>query len=211
MIKKEGSQRDEDSKGTMKRKYSLEMMLPQPMKIVEESSSGRSTWPDNVGNGRIEVGDVVRVPMAKGAQVDGLVIEIINDSKILVDCGEFNKEVNPDDCELVTKVMDFEEGDKVEVKPAESQLYFVGKIIKIHPDKTMDVLMEGDDPDDIEYRISPENARKLMSRRALVVNRWKRAFMMVLAANFFRRIHFYPRGESKRDSSTPIDMSEEKL
>lgn len=185
----------------MKRKYSLELMT-QPVKFSEEVSSGRSTWPENVGNSRVEVGDVVRVA-AKGGFVEGLVIEIIGPTKIIVDCGDFNKEVHPDECELLAKVMDFEEGDKVEVKPADSQLYFVGKIIRIHPDKTLDVLMDGDDPDDIEYNVSPDNARKLMSRRALVVNRWKRAFMLVLAANFFRRIHFYPRVESKLADDPP--------
>jgi hypothetical protein len=176
--------------------------MTQPVKFSEEVSSGRSTWPENVGNSRVEVGDVVRVA-AKGGFVEGLVIEIIGPTKIIVDCGDFNKEVHPDECELLAKVMDFEEGDKVEVKPADSQLYFVGKIIRIHPDKTLDVLMDGDDPDDIEYNVSPDNARKLMSRRALVVNRWKRAFMLVLAANFFRRIHFYPRVESKLADDPP--------
>lgn len=178
-------------------------LMTQPVKFNEELNSGRSTWPENVGASRVEVGDVVRVAAAKGAFVDGLVIEIIGPTKIIVDCGDFNKEVNPDECELITKVMDFEEGDKVEVKPADSQLYFVGKVIRIHPDKTLDVLMDGDDPDDIEYNVSPDNARKLMSRRALVVNRWKRAFMLVLAANFFRRIHFYPRVESKLVDDPP--------
>lgn len=182
--------------------------MPHSMKFHDESFKGG--WPDRFANGRAEVGDVVRVPMANGATVDGLILEIISTNKILVDCGDVTREVNLEDCELITKAMDFEEGDKVEVKPADSQLYFVGKVIMIHVDKTMDVLMDGDDPEDIEYKISPENARKLMSRRALVINRWKRAFMLVLAANFFRRIHFYPRSESKQNESIrTTDISDE--
>jgi hypothetical protein len=207
--KNEISERSDDSKGTMKRKYSLELMMPHSLRFHEESFRGG--WPDSIGNGRVEVGDVVRVPMTNGSTVDGLVLEIISTNKIIVDCGDISREVNPEECELITKVMDFEEGDKVEVKPADCQLYFVGKVIKIHADKTMDVLMDGDDPEDIEYKISPENTRKLMSRRALVINRWKRAFMLVLATNFFRRIHFYPRSESKQNESIhATDVSGEK-
>jgi hypothetical protein len=122
---------------------------------------------------------------------EGLVVEHINDFKIRVDFGNCIRECLIDHCTLITKAMEFEEGDKVEIKPVGLHLYFVGKIIKIHEDKSMNIKMETDDDvEDIEYHVLPENTRKIMSRRALVVNRWKKAFMLVLAANFFRRIEF---------------------
>jgi hypothetical protein len=54
----------------------------------------------------------------------------------------------------------------------------------------MDILMDGEDEEDIEYEVSVENVRKLMSRRSVVVNRWRKAFMLIVASNFFRRIEF---------------------
>jgi hypothetical protein len=41
-------------------------------------------------------------------------------------------------------------GDKVEARPKGMALFFVGYIIKINEDATVDVRMEGDNPDDIE-------------------------------------------------------------
>lgn len=161
------------------------------------------------GNSKTEAGDVVRVSLGKSGDADGLVIETVNETKVLVDFGDYVKEVLLEDCTLIAKAMDFEEGDKVEVKPVGSQLYFVGKVIKIHSNKSMDVLMDGDDPDDIEYNVQPDNARKLMSRRSMVINRWKKAFMMVLAANFFRRISFHsvPPAGFKLDSQSHLTIT----
>jgi hypothetical protein len=41
-------------------------------------------------------------------------------------------------------------GDKVEVRPPGSCLYFVGFVRAINMDGTVDVLMEGEDANDIE-------------------------------------------------------------
>lgn len=139
----------------------------------------------------ISIGDVVRVNFLD-KPAEGIVVDRINDFQVKVDFGDYNKVVMTENCVVVYGINEYEVGDKVEVKGTGMNLYFVGKVINVHEDKTLDVLMDGDDPDDIERHVSIENVRKLMSRRALVVNRWKRAFMMVVAANFFKKISFVP-------------------
>lgn len=146
----------------------------------------------------ITVGDVVRVVLLDpNNPLEGIVTEKINRFKLMVDFGDKVKECLIANCVVLIRSDEFEVGDKVEAKPAGSNLYFVGKVIKVHEDKSIDVLMDGDDPDDIEYQIPEENARKLMSRRSVVVNRWRRAFMLVVTANLFKRIHFYPKEDKE--------------
>lgn len=154
---------------------------------------------------QLTVGDIVRVRLHSngGIQVvtaadsadchdkEGIIVEKISPHKVMIDFGDYVRECVLDDCLLLLRSDEFESGDKVEARPSGSNLYFVGKVIRVNADaKTLDVLMEGDDPDDIEYNILFENTRKLMSRRTIVQHRWKRAFMLVVAANFFKRIHF---------------------
>lgn len=181
-----------------KRKLSLEQMLPAHTATLERRFSFDGSSPIKDSTARIifkpsatmlEVGDIVRVSLVSGEQ-EGIMVEKISHLKIRVDFGDCVRECLLESCALIIHAEDFEEGDKVEAKPIGSNLYFVGRVLRIHSDKSMDILMDGDDPEDIEYRLPFDNARKIMSRRALVVNRWKRAFMMVLAANFFRRISF---------------------
>lgn len=73
---------------------------------------------------------------------------------------------------------------------------------------TVDVLMEGDDEEDIEYNIPFENVRKLMSRRALAITRWKKAFMMIVAANNFRNISSAKLMSTKSFESPEADDSD---
>jgi hypothetical protein len=138
---------------------------------------------------QLTVGDVVRVTH-DGMAAEGIVIEKITNTKLRVDFGDQIADCFIDECVLVIHSYEFEVGDKVEARPPGSALFFVGKVVKIHPDKSMDVLMDGDDANDIERNVNLDNCRKLMSRRSVVVNRWKRAFMLVVAANFFKRISF---------------------
>ncbi len=145
----------------------------------------------NPSSDQLTVGDIVRVQESPTREQEGIVVEKVNASVLLVDFGENVREVALSHCTLLMRSDEFEIGDKVEARPAGSNLYFVGKVIKVNSEnKTMDVLMEGDDPDDVEFAVPYENARKLVSRRNMVVNRWKRAFMMVVAANLFKKIHF---------------------
>lgn len=150
------------------------------------------------------VGDIVSVPMYDRVR-EGIIIEKVNRVKVRIDFGEYIKECLVESCTLVIRSYEFEVGDKVEAKPRNSNLFFVGKVITVHEDKSVDVLMDGDDPDDVEYNIPAEDVRKLMSRRSVVVNRWKRAFMMVVAANFFMRIALRPNSEQKetQEESSP--------
>lgn len=187
-----------ESKKMTKRKLSLEQMLPANTTTLERRFSFDGSAPLKDSTARIifkptatmlEVGDIVRVNMVGGEQ-EGIMVEKISHIKIRVDFGDQVRECLLENCALIIHAEDFEEGDKVEAKPMGSNLFFVGRVLRIHADKSMDILMDGDDPEDIEYKLPFDNARKIMSRRALVVNRWKRAFMMVLAANFFRRISF---------------------
>lgn len=154
----------------------------------------------NPSSDQLTVGDIIRVQESPSSpEREGIVVEKINSSVLLVDFGEKVAEVALSHCTLLLRGDEFETGDKVEARPSGSNLYFVGKVINVNCEsKTMDVLMEGDDPTDIEYGVPYENARKLVSRRNMVVNRWKRAFMMVVAANLFKTIHFQSQRSNPR-------------
>lgn len=144
----------------------------------------------NPKSSQLSLGDIVRTNFSDGSQREGIIVDKLSDFKVKVDFGDIVKDVLIENCVLLIGVDEFEVGDKVEARPSGSNMYFVGHVIHLHDGGSMDVRMEGDDPDDIEYGIEADNCRKLMTRRQLVANRWKRAFMLVLAANFFQRIHF---------------------
>lgn len=151
------------------------------------------------------VGDVVKVKFPDGTEPEGLVMEICTDAeKVLVDfCSEgFVREVYAADCDLVVKSDVMEVGDQVQVQPKGSAIYFVGRVSQINNDGTYDVMMEGDDPDDIEFKVPPSNIRKLMSRRALVVARWKRAKMVVSSMNNFQSFVVDPTAFSNSARAT---------
>lgn len=148
------------------------------------------SWFEN-DEGMISTGDVVRVTFSHGpSPMEGFVVERLNDVNLLVDFGECIKECHVASCTIVIKGDELEVGDKVEMKPAGMSLYFVGKVIAINADCTLDVLMDGDDPDDIERGVDVADIRKLMSKRGLVVSRWRRAFMLVVAINRFGKVSF---------------------
>eukprot|EP01031_Cornospumella_fuschlensis_P036203 gene36203-43914_t len=175
---------------TALRRYSLADMMSRKSTFYDPSEG--YVW--NPASDQITVGDIVRVMyFERSVPEEGIVIEKINHLKLKVDFGEHVKECLLEDCALLIRGDEFEVGDKVEARPQGSSLFFVGRVIKVHEDKSIDVLMDGDDPNDIEYGIAAEDARKLMSRRSVVVNRWKKAFMMVVATNLFKRITFQSR------------------
>jgi hypothetical protein len=120
-------------------------------------------------------------------KLEGFIVERVNDVKVKVDFGEAGiRECLVDNCTLVSRSYEFEVGDKVQAKMAGSFLFFVGTVVKIDYDqKTIDVLMDGDDPDDIELDVNFSDARKLMTRRALVQSRWRKTFMVIQASRFF--------------------------
>ncbi|RYH18513.1 hypothetical protein EON65_27120 [archaeon] len=178
------------STATGLRRYSLADMMSRKTTFYDPSEA--FVW--NPASDQITVGDIVRVMyFERTIPEEGIVIEKINQYKLKVDFGEHVKECLLEDCALLMRGDEFEVGDKVEARPQGSSLFFVGRVIKVHEDKSIDVLMDGDDPNDIEYGIAAEDARKLMSRRSVVVNRWKKAFMMVVATNLFKRITFHSR------------------
>lgn len=134
------------------------------------------------------VGDCVQVPNSDGTMVEGLVLEIVDSQKVLLDIYSegVTKVALASHCEVVVKSDVMEVGDQVQVQPVGSAMYFVGRLAQINKNGTYDVVMEGDDPDDIERNVPPSNIRKLMSRRALVVARWKRAALVVSSIHNFQ-------------------------
>lgn len=200
------------------RKYSIQEMIMPASAFSPREESVIS----NLTSDKLTVGDIVRVNLEKPVPgespkaanfAEGIVIEKVNDLKVKIDFGEHIRECYIDRCALIVRNYEFEIGDKVEARPPNSNLFFVGKVVKIHQDKSMDILMDGDDPDDIEHNITLDDCRKLMSRRSVVINRWKKAFMMVIAANFFKKIYgranssTLPRTEEEEEAEI---MKEEK-
>lgn len=134
------------------------------------------------------VGDVVRVSEFD-TEREGVVLEMIGHDRVLVDFGDSFDEFDVDECTLICKAEEYELNDRVEVK--EGGLSFVGTITKIHSDNTYDVLMVGDDPDDIEYNVRPEKMRKLMTNRSVALSRFRKASLAVIAsAKFWKPIKF---------------------
>ena len=149
---------------------------------------GRNIEQRHSSNIAFDIGDTVKVNVDADVTREGFIVERLSDNKVRVDCGELIVNALTDNCTLIAKATDFEVGDKVSARTDDSFLYYVGKVLKVDKEnKTIDVLMDGDTDDDIEYDIKFENARILMRRRALVQSRWRRAFMVVQAARRFVR------------------------
>jgi hypothetical protein len=140
------------------------------------------------------VGDFVKVKVEDGSFLEGILTEVVSADIVAVSFGQEDvvKHFLAADCELVVRSDEMEVGDQVQVQPQGSALYFVGRVSQIHKDGTYDVVMEGDDPDDIETHVPESNIRKLMSRRALAVARWKRAALVVSSINNFQSFSLDP-------------------
>jgi uncharacterized OB-fold protein len=96
------------------------------------------TWFEDEDEG-LSVGDVVKVNFKESEPLEGFVVEKLNDVNILVDFGDHIKECHVSNCTLLIRSDELEVGDKVEMKPADSALYFVGIISAINDDFTCDI------------------------------------------------------------------------
>jgi hypothetical protein len=140
------------------------------------------------GKDPFTVGDFVKIRNDDGTESEGLVMEVVDLENIVVDVMSEGlvKECHVSKVDLVVHSDTMEVGDQVQVQPNGSAMFFVGRISEINQDGTYDVVMEGDDPDDIERSVKSIHIRKLMSRRAIVIARWKRAAMVVSSMHNFQ-------------------------
>lgn len=134
------------------------------------------------------IGDIVRVPFqqdGKDKQAEGIVVERLDLTTIRVEIGDSMMDFQTIDCVIIVKSEDFELNDLVEMRPVDSALYFRGIVQAVNEDGTLDILIEGDDNDDVETNVRRDNVRKLMSTRSLAYMRWKKAFNAVMASRRF--------------------------
>jgi hypothetical protein len=154
--------------------------------IFTENVSGKN----NLGgkNYQFQVGDVARV-YEQDMFREGVVVETLGANSFLrVDFGQYSNVYNVSKCVLVVKCDEYEVGDKVEIKEEGMALYFVGEVIRVSGNgMTVDVLMSGDDNNDVEHDVPKKNVRKLMTKRAIAKNRWRRASEVVNVSNTFLR------------------------
>jgi hypothetical protein len=138
------------------------------------------------------LGDIVTVRIGDKIVSEGLVVDIIGTNRIRVDCGEITKIFDVSQCELLMSASELEIGDKVEMNPPGSFLFFVGIIKTINPDGTYNLLMEGgggeDDEggaieDDYEMNVPREAIRKIASKRLKGILR-KSTWAIVAVQNF---------------------------
>jgi hypothetical protein len=187
-----------------------EERLPEGF-VVEDEPSGPSGGELTRGNNSASqialftVGDFVKVTHADGTAGEGIILEVQDLDTVVVDFGAEGivKQCLAANCELIVQSDTLEVGDQVQVQPVGSAMYFVGRVSVINLDGTYDVVMEGDDPDDIERSVPESNIRKLMSRRALVVARWKRAALVVSSMHNFQSLVMDPSMFSKKDNPHP--------
>lgn len=133
---------------------------------------------------KFEVGDYLKCVNEDGTSFEGLYIERAQYNKVILLVEDETKECLVENCSVVVKADDLEIGDRVQIKLPESYIYYLGRISQIHENngiKTYDIDMEGDDEDDKEYGVLISNIKKIMSRRALVVSRWKKGKNVVNA------------------------------
>lgn len=153
-----------------------------------------------------DVGDVVRVFYGKDycEAREGVVIELIGSKNVKVDFGDNVETFAASNCHLVIRGEEFEIGDEVEVQVPNTALYCVGEIIAINPDTTLDIRMHGDDPDDIERNVRRQCTRKIMTKRKLARERWRRVSWTVIASNkFLQQIQWREDGNKPEQEETP--------
>lgn len=127
------------------------------------------------------IGDVVKA--GEGAlQFEGVVVNFA-DGMVDVDFGDAIESYRPDRCSLVMSGIEFEVGDKVEFTPKNMALHFCGTILSINTDTlTADLLMDGDDPDDIERDVEFDQMRKVKTGRNLTA-KFKKGVRLIQAVN----------------------------
>jgi hypothetical protein len=156
-----------------------------------ESNSGAASAPSKA---RFEdsisvfmIGDVVKAKLGF-MMFEGVVVGIADPATLEVDFGDEVEPVPRVDCSLVISGLEFEVGDLVSACPIGGFLYFNGVIVNINLNGTFDVQFDGDDEEDIERNIRPENIRKLRTGRQLVMSRWQKAKNLISATRAFAAV-----------------------
>jgi hypothetical protein len=132
----------------------------------------------------LQTGDIVRV-YDSGRYREGVIFDMISDKNVMVDFGDNTGSFAVANCKLILKGEDFEIGDKVEMQIPDTALYCLGEILIVNHDGTMDIKMDGDDAEDIERSVRRTSVRKVMTKRSLARDRWRRASLIVVASNAF--------------------------
>lgn len=114
---------------------------------------------------------------------EGIIVERVTKSTIRVDFGNSTGDFDIYHCDLILRSDEYEVGDVVKMSPSGGGLYFSGRVVNVNEDGTLDIHMDGDDPDDIEHSVDLKNVIKVMTRRAMVISRWRAAAAAVIAAN----------------------------
>ncbi len=157
-------------------------------KGTPSSSSQNTSDPSTfvkVDNQKFLIGDVVKAKLGF-MMFEGVIVGYKEEFGVYeVDFGDDIEDVPEGDCTLVLNGLDYEIGDKVTCCPNGSSLWFTGTIIEIDRNGTFTVQMDGDDEDDIERGIPPDNLRKIRTGRNLVMTRWQRAIGKVVTVQRF--------------------------
>jgi len=112
---------------------------------------------------------------------EGVVLEQIGNDRVVVDFGDGHDEFDVNDCRLICRGEEYELNDKV--KFMDGGLKFVGHIFKINENGTYDIKMLGDDPDDIEFGVSPDKIRKIMTNRSVATARFRKVSYAIIASS----------------------------
>lgn len=125
-----------------------------------------STIP-SVDNGPFSLGDIVQ---HNQLNCDGIIVEIIDDRKCLMNKGVDEPiVVNMDDLILLKTAFEFEVGDKVQMRAENSAVYFMGHILEVHENTEHNIVSYTYDielgEDDVETDVKAENIRKILSHR----------------------------------------------
>lgn len=161
---------------------------------------------------KFQLGDIVEISLPDNITMDGLVIEIIGTGKIRVECADRVHLCSVKDCALLKSADELEIGDKVEMQPPGSYLFFVGTVIVTNEDGTFDIKMnaDGDDDDgepDIETHVPRGLIRKIASNR--LKGQFKKGGWAIVALNALagpsRKLTIIPRATEEKTELEQAD------
>jgi hypothetical protein len=135
----------------------------------------------------VNVGDVVTATDKDGKEVEGVVIALhYEDDSVSVDNGATVSEFPLKDVTVKFSGDEIEMGDKVEVP--DGGLFVTGIVIAVSDDKkTIDVQMDGDDPEDKELGVPRDKVRKVRTGRQLACMRWNKATTAIKSMRAFMK------------------------
>lgn len=173
--------------GSMTEKEAYRAIRDAHKKLIQNKNivtvtSRNNPWERSESARLFHVGDVVKVSEFD-IEREGVVLEMIGNDRVLVDFGDNFDEFDVDECSMICKAEEYELHDKVEVK--DGGLSFLGNVQSINADGTYDVLMMGDDPDDIEKNVRPDKMRKVMTNRSVALGKLRKASLAVIASSKF--------------------------